>query len=404
MKFLANVKSESKIRNFLIFLVDVPIFVSNDEFSENIIGEREKLSGEQKINVMAPPAPPTVSLMSIDLQREPSDLQALALVKAELLEETSQSSLMGGTSGSDTITTTDSMQGAFSQNVVQREESEKMDVVQNTMMVTHQPTLNILSNEIIEMQIKQEIARRNSQEYAMLGVENTVAMNQTTNISTETMFPQAVPSIQSEVQKSQMLMEYQTAQLSLHNTQNVLMTHDPTAIRSPENIMNTNMAPTIMVPSVHGGLETVNPILSTNVLAPDSNALLSVNVVPQAPSPSSTQTSSPMSMNQDAPPIAIHERTSPVAVKAMILNAAAEILSSPEQPSAETRSTINALIALDTEQILNGEKLDTTSISSPTTTTSHHNMVVPQSMPDTSREFNSSSNLTGSHLMDKEIR
>lgn len=400
-----------KIRNFLIFLVDVPIFVSNDEFSENIIGEREKFSGEQKINVMAPPAPPTVSLMSIDLQREPSDLQALALVKAELLEETSQSSLMSGTSGSDTIITTESMQSAFSQNVAQREESEKMDVVPNTMMVTHQPTLSILSNEIIEMQIKQEIARRNSQEYSMLGVENSVAMNQTTNLSTETMFPQAVPSIQSEVQKSQILMEYQTslvaattAQLSLQNTQNVLMTHDPTTMRSPENIMNTNMAPTIMVPTVHGGLETVNPILSTNVLVPDSTALLSVNVVPQAPSPSSTQMSSPISMNQDAPPIAIHERTSPVAVKAMILNAAAEIISFPEQTSAETRSTINALIALDTEQILNGEKLDTTSISSPTATSSHHSLVAPQSMPDTSREFNSSSNLTGSHLMDKEIR
>lgn len=389
-------KVNHKTRNFLIFLVDVPIFVNSEEFSENIIGDTEKSSAETKINVMAPPAPPTVSLMSIDLQQEPSDLQALAAVKAELLEETSQSSLMSGTGSESNMS--ESMQSTFSPNVTQhcpeREDSEKMDIVQNTvgMMISHQP-LTILPGEMIELQIKQEIARRGSltqQDEYILGVESPVSLNQTSNINTGALFPQSVP-IQTDAQKSQMLMDhYQTslvaataAQLSLHSSQDVLMTQNPATIRSSENIMNTNIAPTIMVPTVHGGLETVNPILSSNVLASDTNALLSVNVA--APPPSTVVVPPSMPMEQDQQ-LSIHERTSPVAVKTMILNAAAEILSSPEQPSAETRSTINALIALNTEEILNGAKHDDTTSVNPTA--SH----------------TSSSNLTASHLLDKEIR
>lgn len=395
-----------KIRNLLILFVDVSIFVSSNEFSENIRGETEKSSVETNINVMAPPAPPAIALISIHLQQEPSDLQALEAVKAELIEETSQSSLMSATSGCDTVSTSDS----FNQNVVQhcaeQEEGEKMDIGQSSMMVAHQP-LGTLSNDIIELQIKQEIARRGSlspqDEYSMLGVENAVSMNPTSHLSTGTMFPQTVPSIQTDIQKSQMLMnQYQTslvaattAQLSLHSTQDVLM-------RSSDNIMDTNMAPTIMVPNVHSGLESVNPILSTNVLASDTNALHSVNVIqPTSQEASSTTQTVPLAMEQDPPTIAIHERTSPAAVKTMILNVAAEILSSPEQPSAETQSTINALIALDTEKILNGPKIDTTCVNNPTAS-AHHNLT--QSVPNATAEFNSSLNLTGSHLLDKEIR
>lgn len=249
-----------------------------------------------------------------------------------------------------------------------REDPEKMDITPSMMV---QPL--VLPGEMIEMQIKQEIARRGSltpqEEYSMSELS--------------TVFPQAVPTFQSDVQKSQMIMDhYQanlvaTAQLSLQCTQDVIMTQDQ--IRSPENIMNTNIAPTIMVPAVHGGLETVIPILST----PDTNPLLATSL----PSSSSV---SPMDQDPTRPTsISIHDRTSPVAVKNMILNAAAEILSSPEQSSAETRSTINALIALNSE--LSGPKIDT-----PTNPTASHRGLA--SVSDTSNT------LIGSQLLDKEIR
>lgn len=372
---------------------------------------------------MAPPAlpPATVSLMSIDLQREPSDLQALAAVKAELLEETSQSSMISEMSQMDS-NATEPMQTSFNLSVTtptpptcsKIEQNENLNVVQHSMMVSQQPLC-----DMIEMQIKQEIARRGSltpQDKFMIDVENSVTMNQTSNINASAIFPQSVPVTQSDAEKSQMLVDqYQASlvaatstQLSLQNnavvpivsSQDVLMGQDPTTMRSPENIMNTNISPTIMVPpAVHTGLDTVNPLLSTNVLTSDTNSILSVNV-PSQPSTISSQASTVVSpsvpMEQEQ--INIAERTSPVAVKKMILNAAADILSSPDHTSDETRSTINALIALNSEEMLHDSKHNMPSIP-PTAT---HNSLTPTTTTNPT-QFSSSS-MPGSHLMDNSIR
>ncbi|XP_063707762.1 nuclear factor of activated T-cells 5 isoform X2 [Culicoides brevitarsis] len=339
---------------------DVAIFVSSEGFETDE-------SSDTKMNVMLPPAAPSagVSLMSLDLQTEPSDLQALAAVKAELLEETSQSSLMSTTSGTESLqahSSSDTLAFSSQSNSSSAiKQEEKMEIGSEMM----------LPGDMIEMQIKQEIARRGS-----MTQSNPTTPEYSQILSP--ILPQVVPTLPSDAQKSQLLMEhYQanlvaatTTQLSLHGTRDVLMSHDPASLRSSENIMNTNIAPTLMVPAVHGGLESVNPILSSPVLAGvDSAALLAAS------------TATPM--EQDSSPPA---RTSPVAVKTMILNAAAEILSSPENPpSAETRSTINALMAFNSELSAVTETPSNTTPTNPT-------------------ETNPSNTLTGSHLLENEIR
>uniref|UniRef100_A0A336LQ50 CSON011690 protein n=1 Tax=Culicoides sonorensis TaxID=179676 RepID=A0A336LQ50_CULSO len=372
---------------------DVPIFVSSAEFTENMSQNTDNNANETKINMMAPPPalpPSTVSVISIDLQQEPRDLQAFAAVKAELLEETSQSSLIGCSSR------TESNLGDFNPKL---DENQKMDIAQNSveMMVT-QPSLNLMPTNMLELQIKQEIVRRGSltqqDEINLMTSEN---LNLTSNINpTTTMYPQTVP-IQSETNKSQMMVDQYhvnlvaatTAQLSLHTpnsvSQDVIM-QDTCNMRSPENIMNVNIAPTMMVPTVHGDLESVNPMLSSNTLLPPTQSIVS-NLSP-TPSSSSSSSSSSTAVPMDQTQINITERTSPVAVKNMILDAAAEILSSPQQPSAETQSTINALIAMNTE--LNETK-------NPTTTQQQQQLSITAVSPSTE-------NHSQTQLMDKEIR
>lgn len=268
-----------------------PTMCSLDETSQTSPSEAE---------MMPPPTAIPSSLSAMDLQASAAQhmsevlSSSLAAVKAELLEETSnQSAYSKSPEAVANVMLT-------SPPVVHHDESS------NAM-----PPLMQMSNcfeqtpaEMIDMKIKHEIARRDSN--SMDGSQSFLAESQ----QIEMMVTQGQMFNNHEMQKSQQ----QMAMEQFHSHQNM------TAMSTTSDIMSMSCQPC--------------PLMCPQVI-------------------------------QDVPEPLMRHNTSPVAVKNMILNAAAEILTTP-QASIETQATLNALMAINTDAMLG------TTQQAPTNSVHHH--------------------------------
>lgn len=335
--------------------------------------------------------PPPTSALSVDLQSQDIQLNevlssSLEAVKAELLEETSQSSMLSSDSSRPSSSATSFSQSSESQTVLSPPIKDMFvqsvnpmqpnDIKNLQMMVTFQnpgqhmdllkQSDSVVSPELVK--IKQELIRRNSssqdgslfQQLNLVGsmpvssimVDPTASNHSYNSIQMQTDTPQMKPSMLMEsyptVSRIPMIGGGGMPSLS----QDIIMqdTSLPMGIphsmsssnpRTPENILNTNIAPSMMCTSINNS----NTILPPSVL-PETNALLPHGM------PSTADTANALVPPPQQNTLTIGRNTSPVAVKKMILNAAADILTSPE-PTQETRSTIKALMAINTDAILN---------------------------------------------------
>lgn len=356
--------------------------------------------------------PPPTSAISVDMQSQLNEVlsSSIEAVKAELLEETSQSSTLmanspdsrpNSSSTSYSQSSADSksvlsppIKDIFTQNLNTMNAAvaalQSNDVKNIQLMVTFQGQNQCLSspdamvsNELAE--IKREIIRRNSSSQdgtymqqlahrSQLPVANMIV--DTSPSSTHMFNPiQMQPSVQqmntyAEIPMisgggmptiSQDVIMQDTSTLA-HLTGTCVTQQQINAVnsRTAETILNTNIAPSLMCPNI------ANPstILSSTVLS-EPTALLphslppTQTVVPETSNITAATVNAgtlvpPSTMQTQSSDAALNigRNTSPVAVKKMILNAAADILTSPN-PTLETRSTIQALMEINTDAILN---------------------------------------------------
>lgn len=370
-----------------------------------------------------PPPLPSQSMQLSDVLSSSS----LEAVKAELLEETSQSSSMMGNSsdsrpGSSSTSFSQSsmdsqsvlsppIKDIFTQNVnsitAAAAAMQANDVKSLQMMVAYQgqqsqhlspPTDQMVSPDRL-VEIKQEIIRRNSSSqdgsyFQQLAHANQMPVsnmmvdpsqpapsaplsNQLFNqlqmqaVATQMKPPSSMISIDAfaaptnqipmingggmpTISQDIVMQDTSIAQLSM--TQQINVANPRTA----ENILNTNIAPSIMCTTLNNQNTVLAPnviaesgaLISHNTTPPQSSALVEANASPAVAGLSTLVPPPSLPQTQDGTTLTISRNTSPVAVKKMILNAAADILTSPE-PTQETRSTIKALMAINTDALLN---------------------------------------------------
>lgn len=235
------------------------------------------------------------SILNMDLQTQSHNLDALAAVKAELIEETSQSTLIFNSESIASSLTNESVS-------VSHEKQPVVSIDSNIMEISTTP--KTLLNE--------DLSHNNFLQAQSISVVpsffGTTIPTPVTNI---------VPTTITELAlKSQFLNSFQPSNDMVTSTQ--------------LPISNTSSTPQ-----------------QRNLHNIESEIMMTPNIFPQAPNLEKIEPP----YNVSEPQLQIIQKNSPVAVKNMILDAAAEILCS-SQPTSSAQSTIHALMALGTDAIL----------------------------------------------------
>lgn len=236
------------------------------------------------------------SILNMDLQTQSHNMDALAAVKAELIEETSQSTLIFNSESISSSLTNESVS-------VSHEKQSVVSIDSNIMEISTTP--KTLLNE--------DLSHNNFLQAQSISVVpsffGTTIPTPVTNIVPTT--------IQESALKSQFLNSFQPSNDMVTSTQ--------------LPITNTSSTPQQRI--LH------------NI---ESEIMMTPNIFPEAPN--LEKIGPPYNVSE--PQLQIIQKNSPVAVKNMILDAAAEILCSSQPTSSTQSSTIHALMALGTDAIL----------------------------------------------------
>lgn len=378
------------------------------------MGMDENSQHNDESDIMPPPSSTIpMDMQTSTLHASMNDSACLAAVKAELLEDASQSSSFMTNESAPQMQTNTSPVASYSQGspemktvlspqeMYQDNSNGGMPSIlqmsiqqpQAQQQMTYQDILTT-RNEILDMKIKSENARRDSS--SMDGATFAMTQQQILNHSPPQMMTHS-PPLHPQLMVEQSMAQGQPlfTQIPMTTTvdQYTVTTNAGTSIELMggnvvirEQIVNPmtmacqdrQMSQSIMCPQMTASHQPPQMIQSSSVV---NNVLLDMAGQNATSQQQHHLTPSPPAEN---PGINMRHNTSPVAVKKMILNAAAEILTTP-QPSAETQATINALIAMNSSDAISTTNAHQTNNSNhlnmyATSTQPTHQTIVSQNM------------------------
>lgn len=237
------------------------------------------------------------SILNMDLQSQSHNLDALAAVKAELIEETSQSTL------------------------ISRSESISSSITNGSISVSHENhSIDYIATNNMEFNTAQKTLL--NEDLSQNHFLQTQSISLTPSIFTTTVRAPVENQMPATMQESESILKSQF----LHSVQ-------------PNNGMVTSAElPIINTSSLSQQLVLQNI---------ENEVMMTPNIFPESTNSGNIEPSNKFPESQ----LQILQKNSPVAVKNMILDAAAEILCS-SQPISSTQSSIHALMAFGTDSIV----------------------------------------------------